>query len=195
MLRFEGGRHTAAHRRHQFTLWKGQAATTVVRTLQGCCTLARRELASWRGRSKVSSRSEDAYKPSDAECIHPTDQQSSRNFKRSRRSSYNSSTSSFSITSSLSSATDVEEERRKELRRSEFSTYTPRVAALETNPSEFGFAESTSGSHERLLLVDVLPLNDSDDDDDAKSSSASRHLPYRTTLIDGRPHLLRNEWV
>ncbi|KAL4139046.1 hypothetical protein PRIC2_002544 [Phytophthora ramorum] len=97
--------------------------------------------------------------------------------------------------SSSTGETMNEEERRKELRRSEFSTYTPRVAALETNPSEFGFAESTSGSHERLLLVDVLPLNDSDDDDDAKRSYASRHLPYRTTLIDGRPHLLRNEWV
>ncbi|KAE8875857.1 hypothetical protein PF003_g40040 [Phytophthora fragariae] len=103
-----------------------------------------------------------------------------------------SALSSSSIASSLSSATDLEEERRKELNRSDFSLDERRTRALKMKPIQRGFAETTCGSHERLLLVNALPLNDSDDED---NSSTTRHLPYRKTMIHGRVYLLKNQWV
>ncbi|KAE9036605.1 hypothetical protein PR001_g8743 [Phytophthora rubi] len=107
-------------------------------------------------------------------------------------SSRTSAISSSSIASSLSSATDLEEERRKELNRSDFSLDERRTRALKMKPIQRGFAETTCGSHERLLLVNALPLNDSDDED---NSSTTRHLPYRKTMIHGRVYLLKNQWV
>ncbi|KAE9334075.1 hypothetical protein PF008_g14150 [Phytophthora fragariae] len=103
-----------------------------------------------------------------------------------------SALSSSSIASSLSSATDLEEERRKELNRSDFSLDERRTRALKMKPIQRGFAETTCGSHERLLLVNALPLNDSDDED---NSSTTRHLPYRKTMIHGRVYFLKNQWV
>ncbi|KAE8882802.1 hypothetical protein PF005_g14686 [Phytophthora fragariae] len=103
-------------------------------------------------------------------------------------SSRTSAIFSSSIASSLSSATDLEEERRKEFNRSEFSLDGRRARV---KPSQREFAETTCGSHERLLLVNALPL-DSDDED---NSSTTRHLPYRKTMIHGRVYLLKNQWV
>ncbi|EGZ12998.1 hypothetical protein PHYSODRAFT_259208 [Phytophthora sojae] len=94
-----------------------------------------------------------------------------------------------SIASSLSSVTDLEDDRRKEFQRSEFSLDERRV---KNKSSQCGFAETNCGSHEQLLLVNALPLNDSDDEDTA---STTRHLPYRSTKIDGREYILKNQWV
>ncbi|KAE9000639.1 hypothetical protein PR003_g18884 [Phytophthora rubi] len=174
-LHFDGGRRV-----FQFTQWKGQAASSAAKTLRGCYTLAQQELTAWRSRSKVASAATD--KPS-SDTSHRTSS------PRKSPSSRTSAISSSSIASSLSSATDLEEERRKELNRSDFSLDERRARV---KPSQREFAETTCGSHERLLLVNALPLNVSDDED---NSSTTRHLPYRKTMIHGRVYLLKNQWV
>lgn len=196
MLRFQGGQGAFTHRRHQFMLWKGQAATNAVKTLQGCYTLARRELASWRRRAKPeyeerASLSSDT-KGSPRQRVSSFTKSHSQN--RSRPNSRNSVVSCTSVVSSLSSTTDLEEERRKEYCRSEFSLRARRSSSLEMKPGQSCFAETASGSHELLLLVNALPLNDSDEEDE-DGASASCHLPLRKTVINGRLHVLRNEWV
>ncbi|ETP52751.1 hypothetical protein F442_02284 [Phytophthora nicotianae P10297] len=180
MLRF-GGRRSLSSRRHQFTVWKDQAASNAVKTLRGCYALARQELTAWRNRSKTppheGQSSEVKASPS----------------KRPRTNSRISAASSTSIVGSLSSTIELEEEHRKELYRSEFSFRVRRSSSLEMKPSQRGFAEMPRGSHERLLVVHALPLNDEDDDDD--SSVNSRHLPFRTVCINGHERVLHNEWI
>ncbi|KAF1779204.1 VPS9 domain [Phytophthora cactorum] len=192
MLRFGGGRRSFSSRRHQFTLWKGQAASNVVKTLRGCYALARQELTAWRSRSKTASAEEPASETKASPRHRVFNLPKSPDLKRPRNNSRTSAASSTSIVSSLSSTTEAEEEQHKELYRSELSFCVRRSSSLEMKPSLSGFAETTSGSHERLLLVNTLPLNDEDDED---NSLTSRHLPFRSTRIDGRMRVLHNEWV
>ncbi|KAG6957430.1 hypothetical protein JG687_00009987 [Phytophthora cactorum] len=192
MLRFGGGRRSFSSRRHQFTLWKGQAASNVVKTLRGCYALARQELTAWRSRSKTASAEEPASETKASPRHRVFNLPKSPDLKRPRNNSRTSAASSTSIVSSLSSTTEAEEEQHKELYRSELSFCVRRSSSLEMKPSLSGFAETTSGSHERLLLVNTLPLNDEDDED---NSLNSRHLPFRSTRIDGRMRVLHNEWV
>ncbi|KAG7380757.1 vacuolar protein sorting-associated protein 9 [Phytophthora pseudosyringae] len=198
MLRNGGGGRVFSHRRHQFMLWKGQAASNAVKTLRGCYALARRELATWRTRSKTPAAAAAAEEQSSETETSPRDRVSnarrSHSLKRPRSNSCLSAASSASIVSSLSSAAELEEERHKELCRSEFALRVFRSSSLESKPSLCGFAETTSGSHERLLLVHALSLND-DDEETADGASTSRHLPFRSTVIDGRVCVLHNEWV
>ncbi|EGZ12904.1 hypothetical protein PHYSODRAFT_334742 [Phytophthora sojae] len=186
-LRFDGGRRVFAVRRHQFTQWRSQATNSAARTLRGCYTLAQQELTAWRNRSKVASAATDTT-PTRHRASSP---RQSHDLKRPRATSRSPAFSGTSISSSLSSVTDLEEERRKEIQRSEFSLDERQT---KRKPSQCGFAETTCGSHERLLLVNALPLNDSDDED-AEGSSTPRHLPYRKTVIDGRLDIVKNQWV
>ncbi|GMF28243.1 unnamed protein product [Phytophthora lilii] len=166
-------RRGIAIRRHWLMKWRSQAATTAVRTLRGCYLLARHELVAWRSRSKVPSSADEEEETSESKSTY----RKSCGLKRPRTNSRISAASSSSNISSLSSMTDMEEDLRKEFQRSEFSLRVRRSSSLEMKPSKCGFAETTSGSHERLLLVNALQLNDSDDEDNESSSSASRHLP------------------
>ncbi|KAG3075002.1 hypothetical protein PI124_g20656 [Phytophthora idaei] len=192
MLRFGGGRRSFSSRRHQFTLWKGQAASNVVKTLRGCYALARQELTAWRSRSKTASAEEPASETKASPRHRVFNLPKSPDLKRPRNNSRTSAASSTSIVSSLSSTTEAEKEQHKELYRSELSFCVRRSSSLEMKPSLSGFAETTSGSHERLLLVNALPLNDEDDED---NSLTSRHLPFRSTRINSRMRVLHNEWV
>ncbi|KAG6615125.1 uncharacterized protein IUM83_08720 [Phytophthora cinnamomi] len=115
------------------------------------------------------------------------------NFKRPSSFSRTSAVSSSSMASSLSSTTDVEEERRKEFHRSEFSLEVSQRSKIKPSPS--GFTVTTSGCHERLLLVNGLPFNDTDGEDTDDKYSTTRHLPYRRTMINGRVYVLKNQWV
>jgi hypothetical protein len=200
MLRLDGSRRAFSHRRRQFVLWRSQAASTAVNTLRGCYTLARRELASWRSRAKAASAGSQGRgsAPSDANRRSRRRVSISRySFaeKRTRPEPRDSAASSSSVVSSLSSTTDLEEERRKDIHRSEYSLDAARASIEEQRNSQYGFAETSSDSHERLLLVHALPLNDEDEDDSEDAAPTTRHLPFRSTLVDGKLHLLRNEWV
>ncbi|KAF4027492.1 hypothetical protein GN244_ATG13005 [Phytophthora infestans] len=189
-LRFGGGPRSFSSRRQQFTLWKGQAASNAVKVLRGCYSLARRELTAWRSRTKATCTEE---RTSEIKATLRGESNSSKGLKRPRSYSRTSVTSSNSIVSSLSSTTELENEHQKELIRSEFSLRVRRSSSLEMKPSLHGFTETTSGNHERLLLVNALPLNDEDEDDD--SSLTSHHLPFRSVWINGHVRVLHNEWV
>ncbi|OWZ07080.1 hypothetical protein PHMEG_00020572 [Phytophthora megakarya] len=168
-----------SHRRTQFMAWKSQAANNAVKTVRGCFTLAQRELASWR-RTMKPERKEQRSSPRKRQSL--------------QRSRTNSRISGDSSKSSLSSITDLDEEQRKEQYRSDFSLPVRRSSSLEMKHRFSGFAETTSGSLERLLLVNALELNESDDED-GEDPTTSRHLPFRATVVNGEVHILKNEWV
>lgn len=154
-----------------------------MKTLRDYYALVSEELEGWRSRSRESSCDEP-------NSVYSGSTSSQHVSEQSRASCQTSSAASGS--SSFSSVTDSEEDRRKQLRRKEFSL--PRRSDRGERRSVYGFVETNRGRRERLLLVRALPLNDSDDED-VDESSTLRHLPFRTITVDGEPYILSNEWV
>ncbi|KAL3663416.1 hypothetical protein V7S43_011821 [Phytophthora oleae] len=176
LLRFGGSRRVFSHRRRQFLRWKSHTATNAVKTLRGCYTLARQELASWRSHSEAESAEQQAneFKKSgpNATRAHST-----------RTTPRDSTVSSVSTVRSMASSAEPEEERIKAISSSEFSLRSRSQEMKRT----CSFAETTSG-HEAVPVIDS-------DDDNGEIWSTSDHLPFRSTVVDGRTRLLHNEWV
>lgn len=183
LQRLEGARRAFALRRRQVAGWKDQAADVAVKTLRDYYALVSEELEGWQSRSRESSCEE---RDSGGTSSQHVSEQSRASCRTSSSHSVASGSSSFS------SVTDSEEDRRKQLRRKEFSL--PRRSDRGERRSVYGFVETNRGRRQRLLLVRALPLNDSDDED-VDESSTLRHLPFRTITVDGEPYILSNEWV
>ncbi|RLN91319.1 hypothetical protein BBJ28_00011684 [Nothophytophthora sp. Chile5] len=190
MPKLDRSRRAFARRRQQFTSWNAQTASSAMKTLRECYTLARRELSTWRGRDKKLPNAVEGQEAHDSQSLRGS---------RQLKNSCHSAPSVEGVASSLSSSTDSEEEREKQFRRSDFSLRatpsTPSSASQQRDHQlRRGFIE-TDGCRERLLQIECLPVNDSEDEEDHEDLATFSSLPFRTVKIDGQRQVLLNEWI